>query len=363
MSSRTVSGGPAPDVAGADRTGRWPDVADDALAEVPAGRQGGRAAAPVRRPDGGDRAGVRLLGHALELLREVDPAAAASTSRRRRTSSTSARCTRASSRSEPGNCPICGMPLSKRKKGEKTALPEGVAVPRAARPVPRRPGGHPDGRGRLRPAGRDPDDRRLGDVRRAAAGPDLVEDQGHVAGREARTSTSPARTVEGGRAAGRALQPRALPGDPGTAPGPAIGRASRRGCQTALGRSLLGDRERPGPAWPTRSSGSGGSRQEQIDEILAHGARPTTGCRSSRRSAAWWSRRTSSRASTSPRASRCSRSPTSRHVWVQAQVYEDQIGLVRVGQAVEATVEAYPGEVFKGNGRVHRPGLDPRPAP
>src|SRR5215208_5171411 len=27
---------------------------------------------------------------------------------------------------EPGSCPICGMPLSKRKKGEKETLPEGV---------------------------------------------------------------------------------------------------------------------------------------------------------------------------------------------------------------------------------------------
>src|SRR5258708_4058828 len=26
----------------------------------------------------------------------------------------------------PGTCPICGMPLAKRKKGEKTTLPEGV---------------------------------------------------------------------------------------------------------------------------------------------------------------------------------------------------------------------------------------------
>src|SRR5262245_24775131 len=29
---------------------------------------------------------------------------------------------------EPGNCPICGMPLSKRPKGEKQALPEGVTA-------------------------------------------------------------------------------------------------------------------------------------------------------------------------------------------------------------------------------------------
>src|SRR3954469_13409016 len=29
---------------------------------------------------------------------------------------------------QPGNCPICGMPLSKRKKGESQALPEGVTA-------------------------------------------------------------------------------------------------------------------------------------------------------------------------------------------------------------------------------------------
>ena len=29
---------------------------------------------------------------------------------------------------EPGNCPICGMPLSKRPKGEKQSLPEGVTA-------------------------------------------------------------------------------------------------------------------------------------------------------------------------------------------------------------------------------------------
>src|SRR5262249_17862725 len=36
-------------------------------------------------------------------------------------------------RDEPGSCPICGMPLSKRKKGEKQPLPEGetARVPRA----------------------------------------------------------------------------------------------------------------------------------------------------------------------------------------------------------------------------------------
>jgi hypothetical protein len=46
-------------------------------------------------------------------------------------------------------------------------------------------------------------------------------------------------------------------------------------------------------------------------------------------------------------------------VWVLAQVYENQIGLVRQGQAVEATVEAYPGLVFPGRVEFMQPHLDP----
>ena len=47
------------------------------------------------------------------------------------------------------------------------------------------------------------------------------------------------------------------------------------------------------------------------------------------------------------------------HVWIQAQVYEDQLALVRVGQRVEATVEAYPGRIFKGTVAFLDPVLDP----
>ncbi len=46
-------------------------------------------------------------------------------------------------------------------------------------------------------------------------------------------------------------------------------------------------------------------------------------------------------------------------VWVQAQVYEGQLGLIKEGQAVEATVEAYPGEVFAGRLEFVQPHLDP----
>jgi hypothetical protein len=45
-------------------------------------------------------------------------------------------------------------------------------------------------------------------------------------------------------------------------------------------------------------------------------------------------------------------------VWVQAQVYENQIGLIRVGQPVEASVEAFPGKTFSGRVEFIQPHLD-----
>ena len=46
-------------------------------------------------------------------------------------------------------------------------------------------------------------------------------------------------------------------------------------------------------------------------------------------------------------------------VWVDAQIFEDQLGLVRGDQPIEATVPAFPGEVFKGVVALIAPVLDP----
>ncbi len=46
-------------------------------------------------------------------------------------------------------------------------------------------------------------------------------------------------------------------------------------------------------------------------------------------------------------------------VWVKAQVYEDQLARVRVGQDVEASVAGFPGEVFRGKVAFIDPRLDP----
>jgi Cu(I)/Ag(I) efflux system membrane fusion protein len=47
------------------------------------------------------------------------------------------------------------------------------------------------------------------------------------------------------------------------------------------------------------------------------------------------------------------------HVWVVAQVFEDRFAAVKVGQPVEATVGAYPGEVFEGRVAFIDPSLNP----
>jgi Cu(I)/Ag(I) efflux system membrane fusion protein len=46
-------------------------------------------------------------------------------------------------------------------------------------------------------------------------------------------------------------------------------------------------------------------------------------------------------------------------VWVQAHVYEHQLGLIHLGQPVEATVEALPGKTFPGTVEFIQPHLDP----
>ena len=45
-------------------------------------------------------------------------------------------------------------------------------------------------------------------------------------------------------------------------------------------------------------------------------------------------------------------------VWVQAKVYADQVGLIRIGQAVDAGIEGYSGLIFPGTVAFMQPHLD-----
>ncbi len=46
-------------------------------------------------------------------------------------------------------------------------------------------------------------------------------------------------------------------------------------------------------------------------------------------------------------------------VWIEADVYERDLSLIKVGQQIEATVDAYPNEKFKGTVSLIYPELDP----
>jgi Cu(I)/Ag(I) efflux system membrane fusion protein len=47
------------------------------------------------------------------------------------------------------------------------------------------------------------------------------------------------------------------------------------------------------------------------------------------------------------------------HVWVDARVFEDQVARVEVGRPAEATLPAFPGDVFHGRVKLVAPALDP----
>jgi Cu(I)/Ag(I) efflux system membrane fusion protein len=257
---------------------------------------------------------------------------------------------------EPGSCPICGMPLAKRKKGEKATLPEGVTAR-----VPLSPS-------RVQQAG----------ITTAEVGfaplTESITTVGYVAFDERRmariVSKVPGKTrveklyvnfngqdVKSGEPLADLYSPEL---DQAVQE---LLTASRRAeedparLQTAAGRSLLGDR-RELVRLSAEKLKRWGITQVQIDAFLKEGRAGFT----------------------IPIFSPIGGHVVAKNVvegdevqegfpmfeiadlhtvWVQAQVYENQVGLVREGQAVEATVGGLPGEVFAGKVEFVQPHLDP----
>lgn len=256
--------------------------------------------------------------------------------------------------SEPGSCPICGMPLSKRKKGEVEALPEGVL----SRVV--------FSSDRVSQAGIktvsvdyaplsetvvavgtvEVDERRLSRISSKIKGLSRVEKLFvNFTGTEVKAGEPLAelyspelyQAVQELLLAQRTAQQRPQP-------------------QTALGRSVLGDDNLVGLArerlrlW--------GITPEQVDEFLKAGKAdfrlpilaPTGG--------AVIRRNVVEGQYVSEGDAMFEVADLSR-VWVKARVYENEMALVRVGQTVEATVQAFPGETFAGKVAFIDPVLDP----
>lgn len=258
-------------------------------------------------------------------------------------------------RGEPGSCPICGMPLSKRKKGEVEALPEGVTARVQLAPF------------RIAQAG----------IRTAEVAYEPLAEEvttvGYVAFDERRRARIASKikgnsrverlfvnytgtTVEAGEPLAELYSPELYQ---------AVQEllvAQRRAAepprtQTALGRSVLGD-ARELVRRSRQKLELWGITPEQIDQILADGQAghrlpilaPISGVVVEKKVV---------EGQYVVEGEGLFEVADLSHVWVRAKVYEDELALVKVGQEVEATVAAFPGETFRGTVAFIDPVVDP----
>jgi Cu(I)/Ag(I) efflux system membrane fusion protein len=257
---------------------------------------------------------------------------------------------------EPGSCPICGMTLSQRKKGERAPLPEGVLARVQLAPSRVQQAGITTAEVGFRPLMETLttvgnvgfDERRLAAIASKAAGKSrVVKLYVNFEGREVRAGEPLADlySPELHQAVQELL----------TASRRAEGDATR--VQTAAGRSLLGDR-RELVRLSAEKLKRWGITPAQIDEILAQGKNEFTipilapiGGTVVKKNVV--------EGQEVPEGFPMFEIADLSRVWIQAQVFEHQMGLVHEGQPVEATVAAYPGQVFQGTLDFVQPTLDP----
>jgi len=258
-------------------------------------------------------------------------------------------------REEPGTCPICGMPLSRRKKGEKETLPAGVTARVQLAPFRIRQAGIKVAEVAYAPLAEtlttvgtvEFDERRLAHIASKVRGMARVEKL-HV------NYTGEAVT------AGEVLADLYSPELSQAMQELLLARRSAREAprlQSALGRSVLGD-----PDEMTRLAAEKlklwGITQGQVDEVLRKGkAAPQVPILAP--IGGHLLKKDVVEGQYVQEGQTMFEIADLSVVWVKAQVYEDQVGLIRIGQAVEAAVDSFPGEVFRGTVAFVQPHLDP----
>ncbi len=256
---------------------------------------------------------------------------------------------------EPGNCPICGMPLSKRKKGRVEALPNGVVSRVQLAPMRVAQGGV-----RTAEIGYEPlaetistvgfvafDERNLKRISSRTKGLARVEKL---------LVDFTGTTVEAGQPLAELYSPelyqaiRELLMARRTA-------AETEGRLGAPGRGVLGDRG-DFLTMSREKLALWGVEAGQVEKILAAGKAeyrlpilaPIGGV---------VVRKNIVEGQYVSEGDALFEVADLSRVWVQAQLYEDQIDRVRIGQEVHATAEAFPGESFAGKVAFIDPALDP----
>jgi membrane fusion protein, copper/silver efflux system len=254
---------------------------------------------------------------------------------------------------EPGRCPICGMPLARRKKGERATLPAGVLSRVQLAPFQMAQAGV-----RVAEVGYAPlaltvttvgevafDERRLAKIVSKVPGKTRVEKlYVNYQGMDVRAGEPLAELYS--PELSQAIQELLLNAE----------RAAIRP-STAAARSLLGDR-RELVRLSAEKLKRWGITQAQIDDILK--ARradstipvlsPITGNVVNKNVV---------EGQEVPESYPMFEVADLGRVWVKAQVFERQVDLVHEGQPVEATVDALPGRTFSGTVEFAQPRLDP----
>jgi len=256
---------------------------------------------------------------------------------------------------EPGSCPNCGMTLTKRKKGEKAVLREGVTARVELGPS------------RVAQAGIKTvdvdyaplaqvlttvgyvafDERKMANIVSKVPGKSRVEKlyvdvtgQNVEAGQPLAELYSPelSQAIQELLIAARRAAPAVEP-------------------QTEIARSLLNDRRELVRATAEKLR-RWGITPSQIDEILAKGKTDFTVPILSPKSGHVY-RKNVVEGQEVPEGYPMFEVIDLGTVWVLAQVYEHEMGLIHEGQAAVATVEAFPGESFSGKVEFIQPHLDP----
>ncbi len=256
---------------------------------------------------------------------------------------------------DPGSCPICGMTLSRRKHSERQAPSPGATARIELKPDQVRQAGIETvdvGYAPLKEAIKTVgyvaiDERRMANIVSKVPGKSRVEKlYANVTGMEVLAGAPLAELfspelnqaiVELQTAAQRAAEPVQA--------------------QTALGRSLQGDRQEMVRASAEKLK-RWGITEAQVDEILKQG---TTDFKVTIYSPVRGHvfKKNVVEGQEVPEGYPMFEVVDLQSVWAQAQVYEHQLALVRDGQAVEASVEAFPGETFPGTVEFIEPRLDP----
>jgi Cu(I)/Ag(I) efflux system membrane fusion protein len=256
---------------------------------------------------------------------------------------------------EPGSCPICGMPLAKRKKGEKAVLPPGVTARVELAPFRVRQAGIKTAEAAYAPLARTLttvgyvafDERRVANIVSKVPGKTRVEKL-HV--------NVTGQNVEVGQTLAELYSPELYQATYellNAARRAALGSQPR----TAVARSLVADRQEMVRASAEKLK-RWGITQAQIDEILRKGAADfTIPVLSPIRGAVVGKNVVEGKEV--PEGYVMFEVVDLGTVWVQAQVYEHQVGSIHEGQAVVASVEAFPGKTFPGKVEFIQPRLDP----